>query len=64
MAERRWTEEEKLACLRRELKQREYVYPRRVEAGKMSRPKMEEELDLIRAIIADYEGRAQSERLL
>ena len=42
MAEQRWTEEEKLACLRRELKQREYVYPRRVEAGKMSRPKMEE----------------------
>ena len=64
MAEQRWTEEEKLACLRRELKQREYVYPRRVEAGKMSRPKMEEELSCLRAIIADYENRAQSERLL
>lgn len=55
---------EKLQCIRRELKQRRYVYPKRVAAGKMSPQLMNEQISLMEAIEADYEKLAASERLL
>lgn len=65
MAERRrFTAQEKLQCVERELKQRRFVYPRRVDAGKMSKPLMDEQIALMEAIVADYEEMAKTERLL
>lgn len=65
MAERRrFTAQEKLACAQRELKQRRFVYPRRVEANKMSKPMADEQIALMEAIVADYEEQVQAERLL
>lgn len=54
----------KLACVQRELKMRERVYPRWHQEGKMSAGKMEHELECMRAIIADYEELAKKERLV
>lgn len=61
---RRFTAQEKLQCVERELKQRRFVYPRRVEAGKMSKPMMDEQLALMEAIVEDYTELAAKDRLL
>jgi hypothetical protein len=55
---------DKLACVQRELKMREYVYPRRIEAGKMTAGKAEFELRLMRAIVEDYRIIVERERLI
>jgi len=44
----------KLACIEREIKMRERVYPRWVAAGKMSQEKADLELEVMRAIAEDY----------
>jgi len=44
----------KLACVEREIKMRERVYPRWVAAGKMSQEKADLELEVMRAIAEDY----------
>jgi len=44
----------KLACIEREIKMRERVYPRWVAAGKMSQEKGDLELEVMRAIAEDY----------
>jgi hypothetical protein len=59
-----FSETEKLACAKRELKFRERVYPRLIEAGKMTAKLADRELDLMRAIVDDYEIKAAVERLL
>jgi len=58
------TYEDKMKSAERELKQRLYVYPRRVAAGKMSKPLADREIEIMRAIAADYAKLAQTERLL
>lgn len=44
---------ELLACCRRELALRQFVFPKRVAAGKMSQDKAEKELELMRQCV-DY----------
>ncbi len=58
------TEEDKLACAKRELKLREQVYPRRVDKRQMTQQLADRETRTMRAIVADYEKRAESERLI
>jgi hypothetical protein len=42
---------ELVQCAERELRQRHYVYPRRVESGKMSKDKMNHEIRAMEQII-------------
>lgn len=49
--------ERQIACVEREIKQREYVYPRRVEAGKMKIDKAHEEIAVMRAVLATLKER-------
>lgn len=58
------SDEEKLGCLRRELKMRERVYPSLIARDKMTADKSEYELSVMRAIILDYENRVQASRLV
>ncbi len=51
------SDREKLACARRELAMRRRVYPRWVEAGRMTREEAEREIAVMDAIVADYELR-------
>jgi hypothetical protein len=59
-----FTDTEKLECARREVKQREHVYPRRVEAGQMSQALADRQIALMKSIADDYEKLAEKERLL
>jgi hypothetical protein len=59
-----YSETDKLRCIERELKYREHVYPRLVSAGKMTKTLMKREIELLQAIRADYEPRAQAEKLV
>lgn len=56
------TNAEKLAELKRERGQRLHVYPRLIEAGKLTREKADRQLALINSIIEDYEARAEVDR--
>jgi hypothetical protein len=59
-----FTNAQKLACIEREIKMRERVYPRFVENSKMTRQKADEEIALMHAIAEDYRAAAEKERLL
>lgn len=48
---------DKLGCARRELKFRKQVYPRLVQRGSMKREAADLEIEIMTAIVADYEGR-------
>lgn len=48
------TPAQKRACLTREIKMRRRVYPRWVQAGKMSQRDMDHEIAVMEAILADY----------
>jgi hypothetical protein len=52
-----FSDADKLKSLKRELALRERVYPKRVEDGRMGAVQAAHELDIMRAIIADYEER-------
>jgi hypothetical protein len=58
------TNQKKLDAVRREIKMREYVYPRRIEAGLMTPVEAAREINVMKAIAADYEERVAGERLL
>jgi hypothetical protein len=58
------TTADKLACAERELKMRNNVYPRWVEAGKMSLGKATHEIEAMKAIVADYKKAVERDRLL
>jgi hypothetical protein len=45
-----------IECVRREIRYRRQVYPKRVERGKMSRKLMERELRLMEAVLKNLEG--------
>lgn len=49
------TRREKQDCARRELTMRERVYPRWVQSGRMSQAKADREIQIMRAIAADYD---------
>lgn len=55
---------EKADCAWRELKQRQRVYQRLVEQGRMTRQLADRELRLMEEIARDYDKQAESERLL
>lgn len=59
-----YTNEEKLEAIRREIKQRERVYPRLIEAKKISKEFAERQIQIMQSIASDYEKLARSERLL
>lgn len=46
--------EEKIACVQRELGKRRDVYKRLVMAGKMSKTKMDREIEIMESILDDY----------
>jgi hypothetical protein len=58
------TSADKLACAERELKMRKHVYPRWIEAGKISAGKAAHEIAAMEAIVADYKAEAEKERLI
>jgi hypothetical protein len=47
-----FTREQLIACVERELRLREHVYPRQREIGRMSQAKCDEELAAMRAVLA------------
>lgn len=53
---------DKIECLKRELRFREWVYPRRVSQAQMSERQATRELQLMREILADYEALHAKER--
>lgn len=58
------TAADKLACIERELRYRESVYPRRVAARTMSQQQADWQIELMQAIADDYRAAAEKERLL
>ena len=48
------TPADKRACLERELRMRRRVYPRWVQAGKLSQAEADREITVMEAILADY----------
>ncbi len=58
------TNTEKLACLEREIKMREHVYPRWVKGRRMTREVASHELRCMREIADDYRTAAEKERLI
>lgn len=58
------TAADKLACVEREIKMRQRVYPRWIEDGRMSAGKAAHEIACMEAIADDYRKAAAGERLL
>lgn len=56
--------EQKYECVQRELKMRQRVYPRMIDAGKITSEKAAFEIECMTAIMNDYEALAVKERLL
>jgi hypothetical protein len=52
-----FSDADKLKSLKREVALRERVYPKRVAEGRMTQQQAAHELDIMRAIVADYEER-------
>ena len=55
---------EQLACAKREVGMRKRVYPRRVEAGRMTQAKADAETAAMEAIVATLEQLERAERLI
>lgn len=58
------TSADKLACVEREIKMRERVYLRWIDAGRMSKQKAEHEIAMMKAIAEDYRAVSEKERLI
>lgn len=59
-----YSDDDKLACIERELKYRRWVYEKRVAENKMSAGKAAHEIGCMEAIHEDYRARAEKGRLL
>lgn len=59
-----FTFEQKLEAVRRELKYRRRVYPRRIENKQMTQALADEQIAIMEAIAEDMEKEAAKERLL
>lgn len=57
-----FTAAEKQKCAERELRQRQRVYPRLVESGRMTQAEADRETACMAAIAADYRARASAEK--
>jgi signal recognition particle subunit SEC65 len=55
---------DQIASVRREIRFREYVYPRRVATGRMSVEDARRETERMKAVLATLEEVQQKERLL
>jgi hypothetical protein len=55
------TAREKFECAEREVKQRRYVYARRVADGKMTQQLADKQIAMMEAIAADYRALAEAE---
>jgi hypothetical protein len=55
---------DKTACVEREVRMRESVYPRWVAVGKMSDKQAKRELAVMKAILADYREFSREQQLL
>lgn len=64
MKEDRFSAEDKLAEVRREIRYRERVYPRLIQAERLSPAQADRQLDIMRAIESDLERLAAKERLI
>lgn len=58
------TTADKLACVEREITMRERVYPRWIDAGRMSKQKAAQEIAVMKAIAEDYRSASEKERLI
>lgn len=47
---------DKIKCLRRELAMRRSAYPRWVKTGRMDQREADREIEVMSAILSDYEG--------
>lgn len=52
---------DQIRCVEREIKKREYVYPRQVAQGKMSQNRADAELDRMRAVLATLNEVAETQ---
>jgi len=57
----RFTAREKMRAAQREAGYRRFVYPKRIDAGKMTQAKADEEIALMDEIAADYGALAGAE---
>lgn len=68
MVARKWTAQDKFKELLREIKQRQHVYPRLVDAGKLTRDRAAQQIAIIESIAEDYrdaaDREARAERLI
>lgn len=55
---------EQVACIKREIRFREHVYPRRIAAGRMSTQDARHEIERMKAVLTTLEEVAAKERLL
>jgi hypothetical protein len=55
------TNKDKAECAEREVKQRRYVYPRRVGDGKMTQALADRQIAIMEAIASDYRALAETE---
>jgi hypothetical protein len=58
------TTQEMIACIEREIKMREYVFPKRVASQQMTQKKMDAEIQTMRDVLAVLQAKAETERLL
>ena len=56
--------QQQLDCVKREIKMRERVYPRWVEAGRMTQDKADRELEAMRAVGKTLESMAYRQKKL
>lgn len=56
----KFTDTDKLEAVKRELAQRQRVYPRLVEAGSMTRAFADRQIALMAEIVADYERQVKT----
>jgi hypothetical protein len=54
-----FTARQKLECIEREIKYREWVYPRRVAEGKMTQGQADKQLGLMEEIAEDYRDQVE-----
>ena len=57
----RFTARDKMRCAQREAGYRRFVYPKRVEAGKMKQRDADEEIAMMDEIAADYGALAKEQ---
>lgn len=60
----KFTDQEKADAAKREVKQRQRVYPRLCDQGKMTKQFADTQISIMQEIADEYEERAKRERLI